>query len=70
VRAVTLSEPASSSSLIVLGDLRGTDWGWAPQRAAVVVRDSRITLSLYLERFKGYFVLIPRGNSCLVYMDP
>jgi hypothetical protein len=33
-------------------------------------RDSRFTLSLYLERFKGYFGLILRGYFCLVYMDP
>jgi hypothetical protein len=42
----------------------------APRRAVVVVRDSGITLSLYLERFKGYFGLILRGYVCLVYMDP
>ena len=31
---------------------------------------SRVTLSLHLERFKGYFGLILRGYLCLVYMDP
>ncbi len=33
----------------------------APRRAVVVVHDSRFTLNLYLERFKGYFGLILRG---------
>jgi hypothetical protein len=69
VHAVTLSEPASFSSLMVLGALPGPDWCSAPRRAVVVVHDSRATLSLYLERFKGYFGLILRGYFCLVYMD-
>ncbi len=42
----------------------------APRRAVVAVHDLRVTLSLYLERFKGYFGLILRGYFCLVYMNP
>ena len=70
VHSVTLSEPASSSSLMVLGALRRPIGARAPRRAVVVVHDSRLTLSLYLERFKGYFRLNLRGYLCLVYMDP
>jgi hypothetical protein len=70
VHAVTLSEPASSSSLMVLGALPDPIGARAPRCAVVVARASQVTLRLHLERFKGYFGLILRAYFCLVYMDP
>jgi hypothetical protein len=55
VHAVTLSEPASFSSLIILGALPGPDWASGPSRDVAVLHSPQATLSLYLERFKGYF---------------